>query len=240
MPWGRLHKSKCAILEPSEQIYVKYFVILFLCMLRQDHYLGLHSLTYCLVTFDYYFCFHSSTPSIFLLPFESFTGQTTTYLISWFNICRAGCKGELGILMDESGSIGDSEFVKEKNFVTNLANGFTNFGTNGVQMGVITYSTDAELDIKLKQYSNKMNFIDAVKRIRYRGRKTGYVVHVNLTQTRIGSRWWFRFLLRSWFYIWLSRKTANFKRLIHWRSKPIGLMRDYVRRSKFTTKPRLH
>ena len=45
--------------------------------------------------------------------------------------------------MDESGSIGDSDFVREKNFVTSLANGFTNFGPNGVQMGVITYSTDA-------------------------------------------------------------------------------------------------
>lgn len=72
--------------------------------------------------------------------------------------------------MDESGSIGDSDFVREKNFVTSLANGFTNFGPNGVQIGVITYSTDARLDIRLNQYSNKMDFINAVRRIRYAGR----------------------------------------------------------------------
>ncbi|XP_068676816.1 uncharacterized protein [Montipora foliosa] len=79
------------------------------------------------------------------------------------------CKGELGILMDESGSIGKEDFDREKGFVTSLADGFSNFGPNGIQMGVITYSTNAQLEIKLNQYSNKMEFIDAVKRITYHG-----------------------------------------------------------------------
>lgn len=81
-----------------------------------------------------------------------------------------GCKGELGILIDESGSIGGKDFEGEKGFVTALANGFSNFGPNGIQMAVITYSTNAQLDIKLDQYSNKQEFINAVKRIRYQGK----------------------------------------------------------------------
>ena len=69
--------------------------------------------------------------------------------------------------MDESGSIQDNDFVKQKNFVADLANSFTNFGPNGMQMAVITYSTNADLDIRLNQYSNKNDFINAVKRIRH-------------------------------------------------------------------------
>ena len=68
--------------------------------------------------------------------------------------------------MDESGSIQDGDFVRQKEFVIDLANGFTNFGPNGLQMAVISYSTDAHLDIKLNQFSNKMQFINAVRKIK--------------------------------------------------------------------------
>lgn len=68
--------------------------------------------------------------------------------------------------MDESGSITDNDFIKEKTFVANLANSLTNFGPNGMQMAVVSYSTDARLDIKLNQYSSKKEFIHAVNSIR--------------------------------------------------------------------------
>ena len=68
--------------------------------------------------------------------------------------------------MDESGSIKDEDFEEEKQFITDLANGFTNFGSNGLQMAVISYSTSADLDIKLNQYSNKLQFINAVRKIK--------------------------------------------------------------------------
>ena len=80
-----------------------------------------------------------------------------------------GCKVELGVLMDESGSISDDDFRREKNFVAELAKGFSNFGPNGVQMGVVSYSTYANVDIKLKAFSNKADFMKAVDRIRHRG-----------------------------------------------------------------------
>ncbi|XP_015763702.1 PREDICTED: uncharacterized protein LOC107342725 [Acropora digitifera] len=95
--------------------------------------------------------------------------QTSCPLPEAQSIYISCCKGELGILIDESGSIGGKDFEGEKGFVTALANGFSNFGPNGIQMAVITYSTNAQLDIKLDQYSNKQEFINAVKRIRYQG-----------------------------------------------------------------------
>ncbi|XP_078353361.1 uncharacterized protein LOC144638092 isoform X2 [Oculina patagonica] len=103
------------------------------------------------------------------------------------------CKGELGILMDESGSIKDGDFVQQKDFIKSLANGFTNFGPNGMQMAVISYSTDANLDIKLNQYSNKMQFINAVRSIRqFKGwtytDKALNVAKNELFQTRNGAR----------------------------------------------------
>ena len=71
--------------------------------------------------------------------------------------------------MDESGSISDEDFRREKNFVAELAKGFSNFGPNGVQMGVVSYSTNANVDIKLKAYSNTADFMKAVDRIKHRG-----------------------------------------------------------------------
>ena len=71
--------------------------------------------------------------------------------------------------MDESGSITTADFTRQKDFVAALANGFNNFGPNGVQMGVITFSTYANVDIKLRQFPNKAAFMNAVRNIRQRG-----------------------------------------------------------------------
>ena len=71
--------------------------------------------------------------------------------------------------MDESGSVNNEDFDREKNFVAALADSFSNFGPNGVQMAVITYATIADLDIKLSQHSTKSSFMAAVKRIKQRG-----------------------------------------------------------------------
>lgn len=71
--------------------------------------------------------------------------------------------------MDESGSINSEDFGREKNFVAALADGFSNFGPNGVQMAVITFATYAHLDIKLSQHSTKSSFMAAVKKIEQSG-----------------------------------------------------------------------
>lgn len=73
--------------------------------------------------------------------------------------------------MDESGSIRVTDFRRQKEFVAALAKSFNNFGPNGVQMGLITFSFDASVDIKLNQFSNKYGFMAAVRNMRQRGKK---------------------------------------------------------------------
>ena len=68
--------------------------------------------------------------------------------------------------MDESGSVKDYDFVREKNFVKELARSFE-IGPNGAQVGVITFSTQARMDIPLNKHSNLQSLqknIDAIQK----------------------------------------------------------------------------
>ena len=70
--------------------------------------------------------------------------------------------------MDGSGSVGDDEFTKEKNFVTALAGHFQ-FGPSAAQFGVITYSTKVRLHITLNRYRDLASFQGGVSAIPYTG-----------------------------------------------------------------------
>lgn len=68
-------------------------------------------------------------------------------------------------MLDESGSVSREDWVREKNFVVQLANGFGNYGPLGVQIGVMSFSTDPYVDIKLNRFSRKEEFIAAIGKI---------------------------------------------------------------------------
>ena len=70
--------------------------------------------------------------------------------------------------MDESGSVGKDEYKKEKDFVKALANHFQ-FGPSAAQFGVITFSTDAKLDITLNKHTDVASFGRGVDNIGYAG-----------------------------------------------------------------------
>ena len=74
--------------------------------------------------------------------------------------------------MDESGSIRVPDFRRQKEFVAALAKSFNNFGPNGVRMGLITFSSGANIDIKLNQYSEKYGFMAAVRNVRQTGERS--------------------------------------------------------------------
>ena len=80
----------------------------------------------------------------------------------------AVCKVDVGILMDESGSLSKGDFTKEKNFVKALAGHFQ-FGPSAAQFGVITYSTGSQLDIALNRYRDLASFQRGVSAIIYHG-----------------------------------------------------------------------
>jgi len=67
--------------------------------------------------------------------------------------------------MDESGSVSAGDWQQEQNFVKELPNHFK-FGSSGAQFGVISFSTDADLDIQLNSHSNAASFKQAVDRIK--------------------------------------------------------------------------
>ncbi|XP_048582331.1 uncharacterized protein LOC5506315 isoform X2 [Nematostella vectensis] len=92
--------------------------------------------------------------------------QTTCPAPQTESIYMSCCKAELGIMMDESGSVNDADFQREKDFIVAMANEFNNYGPQGIQMGIITFSTDAHVDIKFNQFQDKASFIRAVQGIR--------------------------------------------------------------------------
>ena len=75
---------------------------------------------------------------------------------------------DIGILMDESGSLNKDDFKRQKSFVKALARHFQ-FGPNAAQFGVITFSTGAQLDITLNRYGDAASFGKGVNRIRHAG-----------------------------------------------------------------------
>jgi len=70
--------------------------------------------------------------------------------------------------MDESGSVSNSDFERQKNFVKALAGHFQ-FGPSAAQFGVISFSTGAQLDITLNRYSDTASFGRGVNTIKHAG-----------------------------------------------------------------------
>ena len=77
---------------------------------------------------------------------------------------------DIGILVDSSGSLG-SEFYKEKAFIKSLAKELT-ISSDGVNIGVVTFSYWARLTIKLSQYKDTQSFIEAADRIPFMNSQT--------------------------------------------------------------------
>ncbi|CAH3183434.1 unnamed protein product [Porites evermanni] len=82
--------------------------------------------------------------------------------------CLKACKVDVGILMDESGSVSKADFEQQKNFVKALAGHFQ-FGPSASQFGVITFSTNAKLDITLNRYKDAASFQRGVNTISHEG-----------------------------------------------------------------------
>ena len=70
--------------------------------------------------------------------------------------------------MDESGSVSKADFEQQQNFVKALAGHFQ-FGPSASQFGVITFSTNAKLDITLNRYGDAASFQKGVNTISHEG-----------------------------------------------------------------------
>ena len=73
---------------------------------------------------------------------------------------------DVAFIMDASGSIGDANFQVEKDFVKEVVYAF-GVSESGSHAGVITYSDDADLNIRFDEYKRLESFNGAVDNLPY-------------------------------------------------------------------------
>ena len=87
--------------------------------------------------------------------------------------CIEKCKTELDlvIIMDSSGSIGEPDFKKEKDFVKTLISSLE-IGNNYTQVAIINYNSNADIVVDFSVPSTKQSLLNIVDRIKYSGGNT--------------------------------------------------------------------
>nr|XP_056713046.1 collagen alpha-6(VI) chain [Euleptes europaea] len=73
-------------------------------------------------------------------------------------------KADVMFLVDSSGSIGDENFNKMKNFMSDLVNK-SDIGLDKVRIGVVQFSDDPKEEFRLNNYSAKSDIIEAIQRM---------------------------------------------------------------------------
>lgn len=96
--------------------------------------------------------------------------------------CNAS-NAELIFVLDESGSVGSSNFLKSKNFVKDVIAHFE-IGPQATQVGIVTFSSYPNFFFPLNRYQDKTSLLNAVSNLAYRGgsTNTGGALHQARTQ----------------------------------------------------------
>eukprot|EP00128_Syssomonas_multiformis_P015405 Colp12_sorted_trinity150504_noHs@12758 len=76
-------------------------------------------------------------------------------------------------VIDESGSIGDENFARVKDFVYSIVNSFGAIGPTGTQVGLVTYSDKIGTTINLNTYGSKDTLLAAIQGLSYSRGGTG-------------------------------------------------------------------
>jgi uncharacterized protein YegL len=91
---------------------------------------------------------------------------------------------DLVFLLDNSGSVGDTNFRKVKDFVKRVID-FLNIGVDGTHVSVVTYDTDTYIEFNLVKYFTKHELRNAVDDIRYNGFLTFTGEALNMVRTKV-------------------------------------------------------
>ena len=81
--------------------------------------------------------------------------------------------------MDESGSVGSSNYQLMKQFVYDTVNGF-DIGVEDTQVGVISYSSSATARFYLNTYQDKSSLLTAIDNLPYNGGGTNTAAAIDL------------------------------------------------------------
>jgi hypothetical protein len=106
-------------------------------------------------------------------------------LLSWEAVDAQRCNVDLGFILDSSGSL-RNDYQREKDFLKQIA---TEFGIteSGSRAGVVTFSFDAELSIRLNDFYNQLSFDAAVDAIPLMGSITRIDRALRLAQRELFS-----------------------------------------------------
>ena len=94
------------------------------------------------------------------------TTPISTVYSSEFPVCQTSV--DLVFLLDNSGSVGETNFRKVKHFVKSVID-FFNIGANDTHVSVVKYDTDTHIEFNLVKYFKKNELRNAVDDIEYLG-----------------------------------------------------------------------
>ena len=100
---------------------------------------------------------------------DGIIASSLCYSLKLFFFFTAGCRvnTDIMLILDVSGSIGAENFVSVREFGTQFARG--NIGPSDNQVGVITFSTAAQLQFGLDTYTDSPSLQQAIRDIPYTG-----------------------------------------------------------------------
>ncbi|KAM4748923.1 uncharacterized protein WCC33_006332 [Rhinophrynus dorsalis] len=86
-------------------------------------------------------------------------------------IC-AKLKADIVFLVDESSSIGLSNFNKVKDFLYRIVSYFPKIGPQGAQIAIVQYSEEPRTEFNLNQYKERNSVLKAIRGLQYNGGNT--------------------------------------------------------------------
>ena len=108
-------------------------------------------------------------------------GCATNYICAFQTECRVSGI-DIYFVLDESGSVGFSNYQMMKQFVYNTVNDF-DIGPDDTQVGVISYSSLATFRFYLNTYHNKATLLSAINALPYTDGGTNTVAAIDLLRT---------------------------------------------------------
>ncbi|CAD5110740.1 DgyrCDS110 [Dimorphilus gyrociliatus] len=98
--------------------------------------------------------------------------------IAWVVNGQSKCRGDIGLIIDDSGSITDTDppsmqnWIDVKNFIFKIIDKFEVTGDRGTHFAANRFSNRANVVFQLNQYTSKSDYKNAIERMRYSGGNT--------------------------------------------------------------------
>ena len=113
-------------------------------------------------------------------------------LISYYMIFRfpfffldVNCDLDVGFILDGSGSVNDADQGNWQRLLQFIVEVIKQLPEQGTQVGVVVFSTEAELRIRLNQHHGRVSLINAIKSLYYPNKKTNIADGLHIARTQL-------------------------------------------------------